>query len=451
MSNTITQPESANTNSTATGAGIGALGFSTANVARHAYRRWGKKKPSKVVSKVLRKGKTAPGLLSSTLSSLLFGGIVGGLTGSYIPSNNENKEVQKVAYNGSIMEHPDFKNTVNLGSGDYTIEDDTFKDKVRAGAHDASQFYKRHRKAINRADAVAGLVGTAYAGKKAYDKLTDKQKTAGQKETYTDMNNDLVTAALRMKTAADMTIPLEQKPTPEPGSQPVQGMTNNATYNPASVGSATYGGSVDATALAKAKEKAMCAVNKQAAANVDTASNWVKRPKGRFAEAVEFLKKNKGRVAGAGAAAAALTAGSMYGYKKYKEKQASAEDLYAEKVASVMETGVDPEEACMAMDAAEAMYNECLEKMAFAEELYGDAVEYLGELEKQAAEYTPVAGSALGGAIGATAGLAAAGRFAAPRAGMIGAAIGGAVGGALGNAAVQGAPALAHFAANLRN
>lgn len=143
-----------------------------------------------------------------------------------------------------------------------------------------------------------------------------------------------------------------------------------------------------------------------------------------------------------GAGAAAALGGAAYGYKKYKEKQASIygydpyED-YMDKLASVDSTGIYPEEAAYAMDSAAALYDDCLEKMAYAEELYADAADYLNYcdyMEKQANEFIPIAGSALGSAAGATAGAMIGGRFNAPRIGAgIGAAVGGAAGTALGN------------------
>lgn len=143
-----------------------------------------------------------------------------------------------------------------------------------------------------------------------------------------------------------------------------------------------------------------------------------------------------------GAGAAAALGGAAYGYKKYKEKQASIYDYdlyedYMDKLASVDSTGIYPEEAAYAMDSAAALYDDCLEKMAYAEELYADAADYLNYcdyMEKQANEFIPIAGSALGSAAGATAGTMIGGRFNAPRIGAgIGAAVGGAAGTALGN------------------
>lgn len=153
-----------------------------------------------------------------------------------------------------------------------------------------------------------------------------------------------------------------------------------------------------------------------------------------------------------GAGAAAALGGAAYGYKKYKEKQASiyGYDPYADymdKLASVDYTGIYPEEAAYAMDSAEALYDDCLEKMAYAEELYADAADYLDYcdyMEKQANEFVPIAGSALGSAAGATAGAMIGGRFNAPR---IGAGIGAAIGGAVGGPA---ASALENFVATSR-
>lgn len=81
------------------------------------------------------------------------------------------------------------------------------------------------------------------------------------------MNNslqNLYNACQMAKYAADLSIPVEQKPAPEAGGQPVAGMTNNATVNPMSVGSPVYAGPVDAKALAEAKEEAACILAKQA-------------------------------------------------------------------------------------------------------------------------------------------------------------------------------------------
>lgn len=163
--------------------------------------------------------------------------------------------------------------------------------------------------------------------------------------------------------------------------------------------------------------------------------------KGKVTGAARWAKAHPYKT-GAGAAAALGIAGAAaYAYKN-REKQASIygydpyED-YMDKLASIDYTGIYPEEAAYAMDSAAALYDDCLEKMAYAEELYADAADYLNYcdyMEKQANEFIPIAGSALGSAAGATAGAMIGGRFNAPRLGAgIGAAVGGAAGTALGN------------------
>lgn len=83
------------------------------------------------------------------------------------------------------------------------------------------------------------------------------------------MNQELMDACEFAKFAADMTIPLEAKPTPEAGSEVVEGMVDASTYQPQSVGAQTYAGAADAAALAKAKEYAACAAQVPAAAAVE--------------------------------------------------------------------------------------------------------------------------------------------------------------------------------------
>lgn len=267
-----------------------------------------------------------------------------------------------------------------------------------------------------------------------------QSKTAQVKETEDIMNQELIAACEMAKIAADMSIPVEKKPAPEAGSQPVQGMTDNSTFSPTSVGASTYAGQVAQAALAKAREAAAMALSKQAGAK-EKATELAGRAR-------DFANKNPKALKGVGAAAAA--GGAAYGAKKaydaYKEKKAAAEYRaemeeaeYLDKLASVVEYGVAPEEAYLAAETAVDMYAECLEKMAYAEALFNEADEYFAamesaEMEKQAAEYMPIAGSTLGSAIGATAGYVAGNRFNAPRNGaVIGAAIGGAAGSALGN------------------
>lgn len=266
-------------------------------------------------------------------------------------------------------------------------------------------------------------------------------KTAQVKETEDIMNQELIAACEMAKIAADMSIPVEKKPAPEAGSQPVQGMTDNSTYSPTSVGASTYAGQVAQAALAKAREAAACALNKQAGA-LDKAREASKKAR-TFAEA---NGKNIAKGVGAAAAVGAAGYGAKKAYDAYKEKKAAAEYYaemeeaeYLDKLASVAEYGVAPEEAYLAAETAVDMYAECLEKMAYAEALFDEADEYFAaleasEMEKQAAEYMPIAGSTLGSALGATAGYMAGNRFNAPRNGaVIGAAIGGAAGSALGN------------------
>ena len=85
------------------------------------------------------------------------------------------------------------------------------------------------------------------------------------------------------------------------------------------------------------------------------------------------------------------------------------EDEYMDKLAGVMESGVAPEEAYCALEdaetiyadamdklaAAEEMYADAMEKIAYAEELYGNAEDYLGYYEKLATEYVALPQSAL--------------------------------------------------------
>ena len=303
------------------------------------------------------------------------------------------------------------------------------------------------------------------------------------------MNNDLYNICELAKTAADMSIPLEAQPVPEAGSQGVQGMTNNATLSPTSVGASEYGNSFGQRLLGKAKEMAACARAKFAAEE-GADQSFTQRAKARLkemynppADAPESMKyEAKGNRASLGIGATGLgmigaakasdlaiakgyqnlgkqltnvaalgipigmALAGKASYDCYKAWKAKRKEN-AEKTASIEEAGIYPEEAAYAMDSAEALYNDCLEKMAYAEELYADAADYLNycdQMEKQANEYVPIAGSALGSALGATAGAAIGGRFNAMRAGAgIGAAIGGAAGG-------PAASALENFVATSR-
>lgn len=337
-----------------------------------------------------------------------------------------------------------------------------------------------------------GAIGGAHVTKNA-----SANDALAVKETEDIMNQELMYACEMAKLAADMSLPLEKKPAPEAGSQPVQGMTDNSTFSPTSVGASTYAGAVDAAALAKARAAAAMAMAKQAAADgyfVDADGNVVNIGKGTASDAAEakinnIIDKNnslgqrakvlkarmqnklhgvyqdvkatasKGTKAvkdyaaknpkavkglGYGAAAAALAGAGYAGYRKSKEKTASMEEAYEnylDKLASIEEYGVTPDEAYVAAEAAVELYNDCLEKMAYAEELFNDADNYFLALEeaeafeKQAAEYVPIASSTLGALAGATAGYVAGAKFPAMRNGVVmaGMAAGGAgVGSALG-------------------
>lgn len=371
---------------------------------------------------------------------------------------------------------------------------------------------------------VGGLVGSFIPKKEAA--ITPNLEHDKEIE-HTMINKELNDVCQLVKKAADMTIPLEKKPVPEAGSEPVPGMTNNVTANPASPGMQVYGSSVDAAALAKAKMKAQCVQAKTAAEISDeyrhysdrlsrdvgmqaalgmglpvlagglAATGHAKPARGLYAAgalggsfygvrglydaykqmkarpkekaaaaeeakmlsagkggrqaAMEFLKKHKKALGGAGAAAAAGAA--LYAYNRKKEASAEEYDYdmdYVNKLASIEETGVTPDEAYAAAEYAMDVYNDAMEKIAFAEDLWNESDEYfntLEALEKEAAEYAPIAGSTIGGALGATAGLLAAGKYLAPgnaaKAAIGGAALGAAVGGAVPSA-------LQHFAASVR-
>lgn len=372
-------------------------------------------------------------------------------------------------------------------------------------------------------------------------------KKANVKEIDYTMNQDLLKACELAKLAADMTVPLEKKPAPAPGSDVVPGMTTNTVYDEM----------VAQEALAKAKEIAACGAktagivdidkytgNPVAPGKRDSAVNYVKQfGKNRAKDVVDaanYAKTHKGRVGAGVAGLAAAGAAGAYAYNKLKEKRAAAYDYvygmddivgytdygyddemaYAEKLAAA-EDYLTVDDAVLAMDAAESMYADAMEKLAFAEDLYGEAAEFIvacDELEKEAAEeplllpmgkgkksraikagrdakdavvnagryakthkgrvgagiaglaalggagvygynklkekraseYAPLAGSAMGAAAGTTAGLALGSRFGGPRAGMVGAALGAATGALGGNVAGAAAPgALQHFKAAL--
>ena len=403
-------------------------------------------------------------------------------------------------------------------------------------------------------------------------------KKANVKEIDYTMNQDLLKACELAKLAADMTVPLEKKPAPAPGSDVVPGMTTNTVYDEM----------VAQEALAKAKEIAACGTAKTAAdeaasryqkakEQVGKAYGYVKdkagagygyakdkagagynAAKGAGSSALDYAKAHKGRIGAGVAGLAAAGAAGAYAYNKLKEKRAAAYDYvygmddivgytdygyddemaYAEKLAAA-EDCLTVDDAVLAMDAAESMYADAMEKLAFAEDLYGEAAEFIvacDELEKEAAfedfeidgttrvapeatpgeglragrfanakararvakahagakmraagkaiaankgkigagvaglaalggagvygynklkekrasEYAPLAGTAMGAAAGTTAGLALGSRFGGPRAGMVGAALGAAAGAVGGNVAGAAAPgALQHFKAAL--
>ena len=338
-----------------------------------------------------------------------------------------------------------------------------------------------------------GAIGGAHVTKNA-----SATNVLAVKETEDIMNQELMRACEMAKLAADMSLPLEKKPAPEAGSQPVQGMTDNSTFSPTSVGASTYAGAVDAAALAKARAAAAMAMAKQASEGEDAIKKimdkndsmaqkvrvWKARAqnklhgyyqdaKGALGKGVDATKEYAGKgvdatkeYAGKGVDAArdyaaknpklmkglkygggaAALAGAGYGaYRYHKEKRASIEaayEDYLDKLASIEECGVTPDEAYMAAEAAVELYNDCLEKMAYAEELFNDADNYFlaleecEEFEKQAAEYVPIASSTLGALAGATAGYVAGAKFPAMRNGvaMAGMAAGGA---GLGSALAQ--------------
>ena len=386
-------------------------------------------------------------------------------------------------------------------------------------------------------------------------------KKANVKEIDYTMNQDLLKACELAKLAADMTVPLEKKPAPAPGSDVVPGMTTNTVYDEM----------VAQEALAKAKEIAACGTAKTAADEAasryqkakeqvgkaygyakDKAGAGYNAAKGAGSSALDYAKAHKGRIGAGVAGLAAAGAAGAYAYNKLKEKRAAAYDYvygmddivgytdygydemdYAEKLAAA-EDYLTVDDAVLAMDAAESMYADAMEKLAFAEDLYGEAAEFIvacdelekdfeidgttrvapeatsgeglragrfanakararvakahagakmraagkaiaankGKIgagvaglaalggagvygynklkEKRASEYAPLAGTAMRAAAGTTAGLALGSRFGGPRAGMVGAALGAAAGAVGGNVAGAAAPgALQHFKAAL--
>lgn len=477
------------------GAAAGALGFIGANIGKQL---------------AAKKFKGYGHLATSSLASGIYGGALGALAGSLIPRKKQASIKLK-----DKQDNMDLTNTLNGIQKEAGIQDSAaklirdglgynvraaqkrvtraqkFKDAYSTLAKDTTQPYRYRRYATHKAgefnaklqDAkdileaekyrtanvrtgaalTAGVTGfgayqTHKAGKSA-------EKTARIEENEVSMNNDLYNICELAKTAADMSIPLEAQPVPEAGSQGVQGMTNNATLSPTSVGASEYGNSFGQRLLGKAKEMAACARAKFAAdeASEPTHEDYVARRnsagKKWLATAVAnnvvgpMIQKQliqRGHLGPAAGLTLASIPVGIYGtvqgvkglYNAYK-----AHETKPTKTASIEETGIYPEEAAYAMDSAAALYDDCLEKMAYAEELYADAADYLNYcdyMEKQANEYVPIAGSALGSALGATAGAAIGGRFNAMRAGAgIGAAIGGAAGG-------PAASALENFVATAR-
>lgn len=387
--------------------------------------------------------------------------------GLKLPDNASNSQKYKA------QSTRDARKALAYGFGGLTLS----KGAIRAGNK-----HPMVRKALTGASIGALAPATYYAAKSQVNdfkswrakRKENKEKTAmiNEKENDILMNEELYNICELAKTAADMSIPLEGQPVPEAGSQGVMGMTNNATLSPTSAGASVYGDSFGQRMLAKAKEMAACARAKLAA-DEETATEPSEHEKYKAK-----FKNDAKKYIGSGLAANALGAGALYAAKKgklgvaaglgaaalptalysgvqgwkglyhgYKTLRTRPKNNAAEKTASIEETGIYPEEAAYAMDSAEALYNDCLEKMAYAEELYADAADYLNYcdyMEKQANEFVPIAGSALGSAAGATAGAMIGGRFNAQRAG---AALGAAVGGAVGGPA---ASALENFVATAR-
>lgn len=105
------------------------------------------------------------------------------------------------------------------------------------------------------------------------------------------MTDELFQACEFAKTAADMSIPVEPMPTPEPGSEAIDGMVNGSMMDPNSVGAGTYAGAVDAAALAQAKARAAAAA--QAAAAQKTAAIEEAYMMGYEDAVAEFEEMNK--------------------------------------------------------------------------------------------------------------------------------------------------------------
>lgn len=105
------------------------------------------------------------------------------------------------------------------------------------------------------------------------------------------ITQELLDACEFAKTAADMSIPVEPMPTPEPGSEAIDGMVNGSMMDPNSVGAGTYAGAVDQAALAQAKARAAAAA--QAAAAQKTAAIEEAYVMGYEDAVAEFEEMNK--------------------------------------------------------------------------------------------------------------------------------------------------------------
>lgn len=105
------------------------------------------------------------------------------------------------------------------------------------------------------------------------------------------ITQELFDACEFAKTAADMSIPVEPMPTPEPGSEAIDGMVNGSMMDPNSVGAGTYAGAVDQAALAQAKARAAAAA--QAAAAQKTAAIEEAYVMGYEDAVAEFEEMNK--------------------------------------------------------------------------------------------------------------------------------------------------------------
>lgn len=105
------------------------------------------------------------------------------------------------------------------------------------------------------------------------------------------ITQELFNACEFAKTAADMSIPVEPMPTPEPGSEAIDGMVNGSMMDPNSVGAGTYAGAVDQAALAQAKARAAAAA--QAAAAQKTAAIEEAYAMGYEDAMAEFEEMNK--------------------------------------------------------------------------------------------------------------------------------------------------------------